>query len=331
MGQLWAVNSQGGYMYSLNLSRELRMAVQPMVKFRQFCDIQDAAQQGKHKGDIFTWNVYSDVSQQGTTLLETNTMPKTNFVITQGTMTIVERGNSVDYTGKLDDLSEHPVKEIIRKVLKNDARKALDIAPWKQFNQCALRVVPTAGTSTTALDLTTNGTATGTNNIALGKEHVKLIVDLMKERDIPPYEGDDYMSISHPSTYRKFKNDLEAIHQYVQEGFQMIKVGEMGRYESTRFVEQTLIPKGGAADTTTFNADTRTADAWNNALSSWAFFFGEDTVAEGIAVPEEMRGKLPGDYGRDKGVAWYEEGAFALVHTTANAAQGRVLKWDSAV
>jgi len=33
-GQLWAVNTLGGYMYSLNLSKKLRMAVQPLIKFR---------------------------------------------------------------------------------------------------------------------------------------------------------------------------------------------------------------------------------------------------------------------------------------------------------
>jgi hypothetical protein len=55
-GQVWAVNSLGGYMYSLNLSKHLRMAVQPLVKFRQFCDIKDATQQGLHKNDIFHWN-----------------------------------------------------------------------------------------------------------------------------------------------------------------------------------------------------------------------------------------------------------------------------------
>jgi hypothetical protein len=32
--QLWAVNTLGGYFYSLNLSDELRTALQPMVKFR---------------------------------------------------------------------------------------------------------------------------------------------------------------------------------------------------------------------------------------------------------------------------------------------------------
>ena len=127
-GQIWVTNSLGGYMYSDNLSKVLRMAVQPMVKFRQFADIKDAALQEKKKGDAFHWDVFSDVTTRGTTLTETTTMPETNFTVTQGTMTITEYGNSVPYTGKLDDLSALPVKEIINKVLKNDAKKVFDIA-----------------------------------------------------------------------------------------------------------------------------------------------------------------------------------------------------------
>jgi len=83
-GQVWVTNSLGGYMYSDNLSKELRMAVQPLVKFRQFCDVKDATQQGKSKGQLFHWNVYNDVATQGTSLTETNTMPETQFTITQG-------------------------------------------------------------------------------------------------------------------------------------------------------------------------------------------------------------------------------------------------------
>ena len=85
-GQVWSVNTSGGYMYALNLSRQLRMAVQPIVKFRQFCDVKDAAHQGLHRGDTFHWNVFSDVSTQGATLTETNTVPETSFTIAQGTM-----------------------------------------------------------------------------------------------------------------------------------------------------------------------------------------------------------------------------------------------------
>jgi N4-gp56 family major capsid protein len=334
-GQIWAVNSLGGYMYSDNLSEELRMAVQPSVKFRQFCDVKDATFQGKKKGDTFHWDVYQDVaSRAGQTLVETNTMPETNFTITQGTLTITEAGNSVPYSGKLDDLSEHPVKTIINKVLKNDATKWFDATAHAQFNATPLRVVPgSSGTATDVLTLTTNGTCTGTNNLAFAKEHAKLVVDLMKERNIPAYTGDDYYALAWPSTLRKLKNDLESIHQYTDSGFQMIMNGEIGRYENMRYVEQTNIPKGGAANSTTWNAFTNTADAWDNAKSDWIFFFGEDTVAEAIACPEEMRGKIPTDYGRSKGVAWYYLGGFGLVHgldSSNNSANARIVKWDSA-
>ena len=311
-GQIWLTNTLGGYMWSPNLSKVLRFALQPLVKFRQFADIKDAAVQGKGKGDTFHWNMYSNVATQGTVLAETSTMAETNFTITQGTMTITEYGNSVPYTGKLDDLSEHPVREIIQKVLKNDAKKALDQAAYDQFNATPLRIIPTAGTDTAAVTLYTNGTVTGTNNVALGKEHIKNIVDLMKERNIPPYEGDDYFAIAHPTTLRNFKNNLESMKVYVQEGFQMIMNGEIGRYESTRFIEQTNIAKA----------------SWTNGKSNWAYFFGADTVAEGIATPEEMRGKIPTDYGRSRGIAWYYLGGFGLVHP--EAAGARVLKWDSA-
>jgi hypothetical protein len=153
----------------------------------------------------------------------------------------------------------------------------------------------------------------------------------MKERNIPAYQGDDYYALAWPTTYRTIKNQLESIHTYTETGFKMIMNGEIGRYENMRYVEQTNIPKGGAADSTTYNMFSRTADAWNGGNSDWIYFFGADTVAEAIAVPEEMRGKIPTDYGRSKGVAWYYLGGFGIVHPVADVANARVIKWDSNV
>lgn len=319
-GQVWAVNSLGGFMYSRQLSSVLRMAVQPLVKFRQFADVRDASQQGKKKGDIFTWDVFSDVATPGAVLSETNTMPETNFTIVQGTLTVTEAGNSVPYSGKLDNLSKFPVMELIQKVLKNDAVKTFDRLAWAQFNQTPLRAIPTAGTDTAAITLFTNGTVTGTNNVAYNNAHAKSVVDLMKERNIPAYLGDDYYALAWPTTLRAFKNNLETIHQYSDTGFKLIMNGEIGRYENVRYVEQTNIAKGTGTDGIT-------QTTWANAKSDWLFFFGNDTVAEAIAVPEEMRGKIPSDYGRSKGVAWYYLGGFGIVHTLA--ANARIVKWDS--
>lgn len=319
-GQVWGTNSLGGYMYSDQLSHELRMALQPVLKFRQFADVKDATHQGLNKGDTFTWNVYSDVATPGAELTEGTVIPPTNFTITQASMTITEYGNAVPYSGKLDNLSLHPVREVVRKVLKNDAKKALDLAAATQFALTPLRAV---GTSATAVTFTENSTPSGANAQDLGKAHVKLIVDYMKERNIPAYMGDDYYALAWPSTFRPLKDDLETIHQYVETGFQFIMNGEIGRYEGTRFVEQTNIVKGGSVIGTP-------AGAWTGS-SDWALFFGEDTVAEAIAVPEEIRGKIPTDFGRERGVAWYYLGGFGLVHTGTGNANARVVMWDSTV
>lgn len=321
-GQFWAVNSLGGFFYSQNLSDELREAVQPMSRFRQFADVKDASQQGKGKGQTFTWDVVSDVSAAGGTLVETNTMPETQFTITQATLTVTEYGNSVPYSGKLEALSKFEVRKPVMQAMRNDAVKVFDRAAWAQFNNAALRVVPaTAGTSTSVLTLTTNGTATATNNISFRNSHCKLVVDLMKERNIPAYTNDDYAALAWPTTLRAFKDNLESIHQYTVPGIQLIFNAEIGRYENVRFVEQTNIVKGRSTD-------GLSGTPWVSANSDWIFFFGEDTVAEGVVVPEEMRAKIPTDFGRSKGVAWYYLGGFGLVQTQAS--QARIVVWDSA-
>jgi hypothetical protein len=232
------------------------------------------------------------------------------------------------YTGKLETLGKHKIQNVIDKALKHDARKAFDIEAYLQFNATPLRVAPTGGTSTTAVTLTTNGATATTNNVEMGTGHIKAISDTMKERNTPPFEGDAYYSITHPSTLRTFKNTLETIHQYTQEGLNMIRNGEVGRYEDMRFVEQTFIPKGGANNSTTFEPWDSVAAPWTNGKSSWAFFFGADTVTEAIVIPEEIRAKLPGDFGRSKGIAWYALGGFGLVH--GDVPNARVYKWDSA-
>lgn len=127
------------------------------------------------------------------------------------------------YTGLLDNLSKHPVQEIINKVLKNDAKKALDAMAWAQFYSTPLKVYPSAasgsvGTDTTVVLLNTTGTSTWTNSVAMHKDHIKSIVDVMKERNCPPYMGDEYFGIAWPTTWRPVKNDLEAVYQYRDEG-----------------------------------------------------------------------------------------------------------------
>lgn len=330
-GQIWSVAAEGGYLYADSLSDYLRMSQQPFTKFRQLCDANDeAVDKGLHRGENFVWNVYSNLGTQGRRLSENSPMPESGFTVTQKSLKVFEAGNSVPYTGKLEALAKHQVEAIIDKTLRDDARKFFDIEAFLQFKATKLRVSPTGGNSTTAVSLGINGAAPTTNNTALRTGHTKAIVDLMKERNIPPYEntGGDYVCISHTTTFRPYKNDLEAVKQYTETGLGHIFDGEIGRYEGTRHIEQTFIPKGGADDSTIYDPYGQIADGWDNAQSSWAFYMGGDTVTEAVCIPEEIRAKIPGDFGRSKGIAWYYLGGFGIVHD--DAANAKIVMWDSA-
>ena len=56
-------------------------------------------------------------------------------------------------------------------------------------------------------------------------------------------------------------------------------------------------------------------------------------MAEGVVIPEEMRGKIPTDFGRSRGIAWYYMGGFGIVHAlnaANNSRNARIVKWASA-
>lgn len=332
-GQLWAVSSLGGYYYSLNLSKELRMGVQATSKFRQFCDIKDAFGKVTRSGQTFTWDVVPMMSRGNRSLTETNTIPQGNHTVVQGTLTMNERGYSVPYSELLESLSQFAVRQPIMKVLKYDAMVDLDALVHQQFNKTPLRAAATA--TGDAVTLTTNSTATLTVSQGISTTNLKSIVDTMKGRNIPYYTDRDYYAIARPLALRKLKDQLESIYQYTTDGLDMIMNGEIGRYSDTRFVEQTSIPSGGAADSTTFDPFTDTSDPWNSGAGTtgdWVFVFGSDTVCEAVHTPEEIRAKIPDDYGRSKGIAWYALLGYGITHNdSSNVAQARIVKFDSAV
>lgn len=287
--ELWSADYAAGYVHSDQLSDVLRTAMQPMMRFRQHCDAEDASQMGLHNSSKFYWDVYSKVTTTGAALTENQPIPETGYSKTQADLTIYEYGNSIPYSSLLNNLSKHPVEGIIKKILADDANQALETAAHAQFDATLLTVYPTSGNSATAITVDTDGTTSQTNALAMSNVHVKLIIDQMKERNIPTWPDGNYRCIGRPATFRDFKDDIESLHSYVDRGFGMILNGEIGRdYSGCRFFEQTAIASEG----------------WSGAVSDAAYFFGADTVMEAICIPEEIRGKLPSDYGRDRGVAW---------------------------
>lgn len=280
--QVWVTSSLGGYLALPPLSEKIRHAAQPLQRFRQFAQVKEAF--GKRRGDKYVYDKISNISTKGGTLSETSTIPRRNFTIQQGTVTITEYGNAIDYTYKLETLAEHGLPPIVEKVLRNDLAKVLDSAAAAQFAagdyvaQCI---------ATNSTEFTTDNTATTTATTELSDKNWRDIVDYMKKALIPRYAAEDYVAICSVDSLRGLYDYLEATFAYTTR--EHMYSGEIGRYYSTRAVEETNYlhnTSGGGA-------------------IGQGVFFGDDSVAEAIAIPEEIRANVPADFGRDQALAWY--------------------------
>jgi len=187
--QLFSVNSLGGFLNNDDLSRQVRHASQTLQRFRQFVEMEPAS--GSGKGASVFYNKISNISTAGGTLVETNTIPKNNFTITQGTLTITEYGNSIPYTLKARTLSEVSVPEAIRTVLRNDMAKVLDSAAATQF-QASDYIATVTNTSTTTFGSASSALAA--QGADMSDKNVRDIIDRLKTLNVPRYDG--YFSLN---------------------------------------------------------------------------------------------------------------------------------------
>jgi len=318
---VWSTNS--GYLTNDQLSRMLRVTAQPIMRFRSFVRVKEAF--GKHKGQTVNFTKVSNVGTYGGTLVETNTMHETEQTLTQGSVTVAEYGNSIPFTFKLEALSEFDIRDIVETGLANDMAKVMEGLIERQFNGCALRAV---GTATNSTVITTNGTATIVNTSVLNEHHIRKMALELKKRNVPGFSsaGGDYAMICSHEAIESLQGAMTTINQYTETGFSRIVSGEQGRIHGVRIIED------GFATRFTYNASARTATAksWSQGLSLDAYMFGSPTVTEAVAVPEEIRVKIPTDYGRSQGIAWYFIGNWQLIYGTSEAADCRIIKWDSA-
>jgi N4-gp56 family major capsid protein len=297
-GQVYSVSTLGGNHSVPYLTDRLRHRSQPMFRLRQFCDVKEAI--GKKRGDTFNFDKAGNVATQGGTLVETATIPETQYVTNQGTATITEYGNSVSFTGKLDSLGQFELSPTIEMKLRDDQVKVLESAAAAQFVLTQYIAVCTA---TNGVAITTNGTATATATGDGSAVNNRAIVDFMKKKFIPKFDGSNYICVASVSYLSGMHSDTGAggwvdVKKYTDANVNDVIHGEVGSFYGVRFVEET-----GYLSNVIGNGSTR----------GQALYFGSDNVYEAMAIPEEIRVKISGDYGRDMGLAWYALLGFKIV------------------
>lgn len=298
--QSWASDSgASGFRTTVEISKKVVHAAQPMQKFRQFVSVETAF--GKNKGESV--QIYragnTDEESESDAINELDRIPTIQMAVSPRLITVNEWGRAIPFTGKVETLAEVDVESnVYLKGLRNHMAKTLDRQVAAAFKTSDICAIPIAATNTITWDVDGTPSTQATSNI--NAKLLKDIVDAMKTgefgansgRPIPFYDGESYVCIATTRFLRGLKDDAdyEVAAKYAHP--EDLYLGEVGRFYNVRFVE-----------TNHFNALDNTVGA--SSVLGEAVIFGEDPVREIVAIPEEIRSKLPEDYGRDKGLAWY--------------------------
>lgn len=315
-GQLYTTGSIGGNTSLPYLTSWFRTVAQPLMRFRNLCDVKEAI--GTRKGNTFSWDVVANVGTGGSVngLAETAAMPTDEFTMTVASCVVTEFGNSIPLSRKLKEMSEYEIKTMVRQSLVNDMAKTLDKAVWKAFSSGLLVAQPAGGTGTASVDLVSAGSATVSASATAGltTSHVLELVDIMKERNIPTFDGDSYICVAHPTTLTNIRASMLSTGYYTESGMKDRMSGEIGSFGGVRFIEQTNIAKVSATCA--------------GPGVGWAVFAGGEAMVEAISVPEELVEKEITDYGRSLGLAWYAILGYKLPFATA-ANQRSIIWWPN--
>lgn len=307
--QTWTFDAPTGVYKNHTMSEQLRYAAIAETKFMQF--VVPEPGYGKKKGESITITRISALAVPSNgRISENSSIPEDVLSITTVAVTVSEWGRSVPYTELSDDLSEFNIENIVQRTLKDQMKLVLDSAAATGFKGGQLKY---EATGISAYNLDTAGSATQQAVANLNMFHVESIRDIMYSTYlIPPFEGDDYIGLVSTKAKRGVISDpaWEPWHRYTDPEAKYNS--EIGRMENIRFVEIN-------------NTSALSGSKGLAGVAGEAVFFGADAVAMAVAVDPELRAKIPQDYGRSKGVAWYGVLEFGVVWTTSNPGEARIV------
>lgn len=315
MNFTWTFDAPTGVYKSHEMSSALRKAAIAETKFMQF--VKPEPGYGKKSGDTITITRISNLAiPTSGRLVESTKIPEDQLVITTVAITVSEWGRSVPYTAYSDDLSMYNMENIVQRALKDQMKWVLDNAAAAAFKSSSVQLVYTP-TGQGSFSLGTAGAAVAQATANINMYHVEQIRDLMfSTYYMPPYEGDDYVCLISTKAKRSLITDpnWEIWHKYTDPAAKYN--GEIGRIENIRFVEinntLALSPSLGL-----------------NGVLGEAVFFGADGVAMAVVTDPELRAAIPGDFGRQKAVAWYGILDFGVVWNTANPGEAKIIHVSS--
>lgn len=311
----WTFDQPSGVFKNHTLSNKIREASIVQTVAAQFVDAEPGY--GKKSGESVTVTRISNISvPTSANLTEGMPISEDNFSLSTQAITVAENGRAVPFTSFSMDLAYFDENSKVQKKLMQQMKISMDQAAFTAMKLGQITAIPD-GISSLTFD--TDGTPSTTATVNLNMYHVQQIRDYMfSTLNLQPYAGNDYMCVISTKAKRGIVSDPDwkDWHKYTDPS--SMYNSEIGRVEQTRFVEVN-------------NTSALSGSKGSGSVLGEAIFFGDDFMTMAVAQDPELRAKIPTDYGRSKGVAWYGIYGYGQIwKDSANAGEARSVYVTSA-
>ena len=281
-------------------------ALRSEMLFDAAADVQPVAQ--SMPGSSVKFTIFSELADAISTLAETTDLTPTTMADSQVEVTLAEYGNTINTTAKLRGTSFLDVDAVAANLIGYNAGSSIDTVVANVL-KAATNVIYGGGGSTTP---TTNATVQAEDIIEAND--VRIATAQLRGSKAQTFNG-MYMGFIHPDVSYDLRRETGAAswrdpHNYVDTA--MIYTGEIGAFESVRFIETPRAPldlTGGSAST---------VDLYQTIIMGRQSLAKAHSITDGNgAYPKVVRGPVVDSLMRFNPVGWYWLGGYGIFRQAA--------------
>ena len=281
-------------------------ALRSEMLFDAAADVQPVAQ--SMPGSSVKFTIFSELADAVATLAETTDLTPTTMADSQVEVTLAEYGNTINTTAKLRGTSFLDVDAVAANLIGYNAGSSIDTVVANVL-KAATNVIYGGGGSTTP---TSNATVQAEDIIEAND--VRIATAQLRGSKAQTFNG-MYMGFIHPDVSYDLRRETGAAswrdpHNYVDTA--MIYNGEIGAFESVRFIETPRAPldlTGGSAST---------VDLYQTIIMGRQSLAKAHSITDGNgAYPKVVRGPVVDSLMRFNPVGWYWLGGYGIFRQAA--------------
>ena len=281
-------------------------ALRSEMLFDAAADVQPVAQ--SMPGSSVKFTIFSELADAVSTLAETTDLTPTTMADSQVEVTLAEYGNTINTTAKLRGTSFLDVDAVAANLIGYNAGSSIDTVVANVL-KAATNVIYGGGGSTTP---TSNATVQAEDIIEAND--VRIATAQLRGSKAQTFNG-MYMGFIHPDVSYDLRRETGAAswrdpHNYVDTA--MIYNGEIGAFESVRFIETPRAPldlTGGSAST---------VDLYQTIIMGRQSLAKAHSITDGNgAYPKVVRGPVVDSLMRFNPVGWYWLGGYGIFRQAA--------------